>query len=431
MLAESYHKLSQLSETWSESRSSGSANSTTSLPFELQWMVLVHLDSLKEHQEEERLLNPPASEQTHITNTLKSCGLVCKAWFLICRRFLMKNVRLSSRNHLEDLALSGSSIVGSPFPHIVNLVLTTSLNESNPRPFHHLFPHYFSTKMPSLFRLYIIEDKNPNRPVIFPVPRSITMHLGHFRTLTKLRLVHLQFQSLWDLRRLVISPPSLSSLWLRDVSWPSPFEEPLRVPSLISTPHKLSEVKISECLRHWEIFWVWTTSCAPTTSATAESTSREHTLPAFTTRDTVILSGLVEKFLPVTITPQILWSYREERHSCESSRKFIANRFLLMYLLQGRSPTEIGNALTTRYVPHSTSFLVVKRTGQNLRNFPLAYRLGSAGLTHCVARLSCLRGTGRMPMGSVMGCRTFGRSISVYPTPILTMRVSSKRSHAP
>ncbi len=286
------------------------------LPAELQEMVIRHLYGLKGIQVEERFLHPPTDDQRLITDSLRSCSLVCKGWFLFCRQLLIRNIHVSSRNRLEDMiSYKPFDSLGSPYPHIVNMVLGSTPGVTDSRPFHHLTLHYFATKLPALIALYICGDISR----MLPVPKSLCMQLGLFRSLANLRLIHIRFQSFWDLRRLVVSPPSLSSLWLRDISWPSLFATPLRVPSLLSTARRLSEVKMSDVPRPWEIFWFWTTSYTPKTSGSIQSSTQEHPYPAFTTHDTIIIEQLIQKFLPPVRASRVHWSYHGKRQDCESS----------------------------------------------------------------------------------------------------------------
>ena len=81
---------------------------------------------------------------------------------------------------------------------------------------------------------------------IFPHPKPLPMLIRQFHTLTELKISNYNLHSFWDLRRLVVSPPLLSTLELLNVKWVSPFgpDKCQKFPSLLTTAPMLSKVLI-------------------------------------------------------------------------------------------------------------------------------------------------------------------------------------------
>lgn len=263
------------------------------LPLRIQVEVLGHLRKWKGWE-----------ELVDDIPTLHSCSLVCKAWCRVCQRKLLRveGVEINNHRKLERfVALLSSSAVNPIGTYVTHLELWGNIC--------HIAPFYLATKLPSLRRLNIIVPY----PDPFVVRSSLVMHLKHFRTVTELELSWVQFQSFWELRRLVVALPALSTLHLYEVELvdPNPFQK--RVPSLLTFPQNLTCVSVSSSTLN--PLWLW----AYPFRTQYQKPTDHHSRPLLTQHDT----GVIWEFFHYICRGRLGWGskfkwlYDEDDQLCE------------------------------------------------------------------------------------------------------------------
>lgn len=260
------------------------------------------------------LENDLTDDRKVVVCTLRSCNLVSRAWSAVCRRILMRNIRLCSRRQLEDMILRPPSSFDSPLGFLVKLVLSGSLVEEDERPFHHLAPRYLARKAISLQVMSLFGDPDLMKSHPFPVNTSFTMHLGQFRSLAELSLSNHSFRSFWDLRRLVISPPSITFLRLHNVMWPSVIGDQ-RVPSLLlPITCRLSRVELSDCSSSHDMVWLWVMTFQSSSYNNVQyvgpvGSNNPH--PALTVDHATAIEGFLLKVFSPTAPCKFVWRHDE------------------------------------------------------------------------------------------------------------------------
>ena len=183
-------------------------------------------------------------------NTISTCCLVCHNWRKECSNYLAKHICLRSRGQLTDIL----SLYSHTYPQIPTMTLTVYVK--NEQLLHLSFLQSFSTRLSRLTDLDLVgHGVNSMKELpFFSFPRPLPMHLNQLHALTSLRLKQLRLRSFGDLRRCVVSVPSLESLELRFVQWP-----PLDSSSLplAQTARSLSYVLITHTSPCKDIFWLW------------------------------------------------------------------------------------------------------------------------------------------------------------------------------
>lgn len=274
------------------------------LPFELHEFVIHEVGSATY----ERFLN---TQRRTTLRTLVSCSLVCKAWVPLSQMYLMRDVRLLTRRGLRSMA----SIVSSPSKPFGSHVVHLSLRDrGQDGVFRHLLPHYLAIKLPSLRALEIQGDPALRKQDLFFVKSSLTMYINQFLSLSHLQLYHHRFQSFWDLRRVIVAFPVLTTLHLSNIVWPSLTERPL--PSAIFPAPNLRYVWISECVEQNSILWFWAVSSPPKTTALLSKMAGP--LPILTASDLRIIMHLTATFpLLFGTTIEYRWAEDKQHNHCE------------------------------------------------------------------------------------------------------------------
>ena len=98
--------------------------------------------------------------------------LVCRAWFPVAQKYLLKEVSISSAKHLEQLVSRKLDSPETAKLEVEKLTIVSSA-EDNQKPFHHLVPYYIAERLSC-------------EKLVFPVSREFTLHLSHFQSLTDL-----------------------------------------------------------------------------------------------------------------------------------------------------------------------------------------------------------------------------------------------------
>lgn len=274
---------------------------------------------------------------------LRSCSVVCKAWFPICRNYLMKAVHIRSRSQLEEVLSALRSNRGDALGfHSTNKLLLGQTHCTDNRPFHHLAIHYLPPKLPRTKDLWFqlpvrVDQLQENRQegtsevhetATFPIPSSFPLMMRQFRALTHLVFWECRFDSLWDFRRIVVALPVLSDLTLRSITWPPPFETHPVSPIFFHTASQLVNVTINNCPRSWEVIWLWTTSVTISSLTPLVSQSQFHNnqnqgvirhCPAFTTREAPFLGRVLEQLSFTDEIPKAQWSHDRVSNTCRYS----------------------------------------------------------------------------------------------------------------
>lgn len=262
--------------------------------------------------------------------SLRACCLVCRRWVRTCQVYIMEEVRLYSQKHLEKMVEAMSSSTSPLASYVVKITLDP-LGQS----FHHLVPHFLATKLPSL---KVIEYPNvfmakAFERSIFQCHQTLTMHLRHFRGVTSFILTEYYFETFWELRRVVVSLPALEVLTLRDINWPSPFQEvlhhlPQRFPSLPFIALKLSQVNTLRCSLPSEVLWFWVSSRIPAVGQDTIAPDGELPYPSFTIQDGVTLRRIIQLVIPPSLELKHQWSYDATHRNCK-----LVTQLLVPFLL--------------------------------------------------------------------------------------------------
>lgn len=252
---------------------------------------------------------------TELTLTLKACALVCRAWYSPCRKFLMEDVCLSSRDQLRDIRLA---CIQSP--SIINFKKTKTCTLKDPHameypsPFHHLFPHHFSRDLSSLEKLQIIGNPNAGISRSLPCLPQLRMHLAHLHNLQHLMLQNYHLETFWDLRRILVSRSSLTPVILAEVTWPAINRE-FGLPSHISAASRLLDVISIEVSSFWDVLLIWV---IPTLRLSKWSTGEPSTERSPTLRRDEF--AIFERLLETTTGPakslKFTWKYGKDGDKC-------------------------------------------------------------------------------------------------------------------
>lgn len=313
-----------------------------SLPPELHSMILCCLIELLEDR-----FRPQGSstfrfwnhdlERMTLRSTLKSCSLVCRNWYKTCRGAIMKRIslRLYTRSHLDTM-LSHLKLDGAQTGSTTELFLTCGSPERAPTRFPewHTGLHYLPSKFRNLQYLWLDGFRTANHafdPTALQISKLFMVNFGQFRALKELSIKNHQFHSFWDLRRLVVCPPSLTTLRLSHVGFGSPFQEPKERYSqfLYSTPVSLSLLEFDkesspvrgDTIGRRTVLWLWTTSLPLPLQATLVDVghiSAPYIRPSFLVRDVFEIRNLLNEFVPKDHDASYRWSYNEMTHVCMS-----------------------------------------------------------------------------------------------------------------
>lgn len=286
------------------------------IPFELQIMILDHLFDARSlsHSLDDPLLSPRDPE---LIATLKSCCLVCLSWLPICRRRLMENLCFHTRSQVDEVLSALASGRGELLCQelTTRLILRAPQASRDRKAFHHVAIHHLSRRLTSLQTLCVIGD----RLATFPVPTTLMIHIGQMQTLTTLHLVKHTFQSFWDLRRLVTALPSLCYLKLIDVTWPPPqLDAPMRLPSLLKTASRLSQIVLEGISSGWEVLLFWTTTAQPKHSDSILRRGAKHPYPSLTTEDAYTIGALLRSSWRSLQNSVFSWEYSDSPAMCAS-----------------------------------------------------------------------------------------------------------------
>ncbi|KAJ3490599.1 hypothetical protein NLI96_g1312 [Meripilus lineatus] len=282
------------------------------LPLEIQFFILQFVSVIRDDFHLDKDL---------ARHALSSCSLVCKSWFEECRRYLMKNVRISSRPRAETFI----STLFSPRGSLLYLHTTTDLDLCDSKvtedetPFHHIAIHYLSPKLSSLDTLTVSGPSAATKqPRDLPFPPSLPNSLRHFRNLKFLSLENFHFGSFWDLRRFIVSPPALVHLTLRSVTWPVIPHNVGGIPSLLRTSSSLSEAQITDCTSNWDVLWAWATTVPHSSAGSDLRTSKlcepNESFPGLTVVDVTTIRDIVRNFVGSTQTCTLRWTPSKEQN---------------------------------------------------------------------------------------------------------------------
>ncbi len=244
------------------------------------------------------------------TQTLAACCLVCRDWFKVCRRELLRTISLRTCRQLKSLAATLSSTTHPIGTYIVELALSGD---------EHIFceaPLFLAPKLLSLKHLSISGIRTPIETALIDHP-SLTMHLNHFRTVTELNLYNMSFRSFWDFRCVIVGLLALSSLCINDVDLPDtdPFQRlDRRVPPLFSAPQNLTHLSLEHDRDwSWNPLWVWVSPLPPW----RWNRITTHPFPFLTPRDVETIRKLVELESYSGLDGTFDWSYVEEFQQCK------------------------------------------------------------------------------------------------------------------
>lgn len=270
---------------------------TLSLPLELQFEVLGHIIS------EYTLYNDVCR------SCLIACCLVCMAWLPICQRALLDAVDLHTYKQLIRFCDRLSSTHAPVYTPTTSLSLNSTHGD---KPLHHVAPLFLANKLPFLRTLSIWGSSK----TAFVVRSVLTMHINHFRATTYLKLWDLEFQSIWDFRRLVVAFPALVTLDIFSIGLHNieTFQQQRRIPSLGPGSQKLRHLSISSC-SGWDPLWLWVVS--PTSQY--RRTQNVPPYPMLSLHD-IRTIGEVNDMIHKTLEPpswKIEWEYDEGEQQCK------------------------------------------------------------------------------------------------------------------
>ena len=229
---------------------------------------------------------------------------------------------------LHEVFPHGARLDANNFKFIQKLIIRESPEDGHWVRFHHLAIHHLTKWSPYLHTLWIFGNTGETKAKTcdFLLPITMPMQLRQFRLLTELSLSDYCFVSIWDLRRLIIAPPSLSSLRLKNISWPKlPAAEKLLLPSLLFTTRKLSSVAVENCAFFWDVVLLWTTTTPHSqlseSTCDVESGSYGHydpSYPSLTAEDAMGIRQLLQTCMHSAKSYDFGWISGEENSSSQS-----------------------------------------------------------------------------------------------------------------
>lgn len=277
------------------------------LPLELHLQVLGYITS-KDWKPED------------IVRTQLACCLVCRDWYHFCRG-KFHTIVLRARRQLNKLNTSLPSAAYFIGLHVVQLSL------AGDEHIHSSAPVYLAGKLPSMRHLAIRgEDKEFDQEISFVPHDSLFMGLRQYKTVTKLSLRDITFQSFWHFRRYIVALPALFHLHLDNVHLPDsdPFNQ--RVPSLYCKPRNLTNI-VTNLSTNWNPLWLWTLPIY----ALPQSPGNPHLRPFLTPSDGDVMLKLVElSWWRDSLQRDFHWMYNEERQQCKSSRYLVGKVLILI-----------------------------------------------------------------------------------------------------
>lgn len=229
---------------------------------------------------------------------------------------------------LRDMFPHGARLGATNFKFVQKLIIREPPEDGHSIEFHHLAIYHLAKWSPYLHTLWIFGNaaETKAKACHFLLPVSMPMQLRQFHQLTELSLSDYCFASIWDLRRLIISPPSLSSLRLRNISWPElAAAEKLPLPSLLFTTRKLASVEVENCALFWDVVLFWTTttphSQCPEPTCDRESGLYGHadpSYPSLTAEDAMGIRQLLQTCMHSTKLYEFAWTQDKGNPSGQS-----------------------------------------------------------------------------------------------------------------
>ncbi|KAJ3487801.1 hypothetical protein NLI96_g3288 [Meripilus lineatus] len=307
------------------------------LPPEIHIMILSHLvDSLESSHDD-------SMKRWLLTLTLRSCNLVCQLWHLVCRKCLMKDIRIGSRGQLDDMVevLEGTkdfNIFGltkrltlEMAPKKLGICFERSFDEATIRSLSSGFPHLQVLRMRG--------HAAKGDPASFPISSSLTGNYRQFLQLRDLSLERYRFQTFWDLDDLVASIPSLSSLKFDQVTWPPLPPRTSRLPSPHSSPSLLQHLRIKfdphvavvedphsrPINQALSVLWFWATTVSgtsfplPSPGDYRDSDLPINPVPRFTREDVLVIQQVLRMFFGTFTRTgyfELSWVFFPRRNIC-------------------------------------------------------------------------------------------------------------------
>lgn len=225
------------------------------IPIELQEMVV---RSLAPHGEW-----PDAA-------TLASSALVCRVWYHMVTKLLYAHIQIFGR---KSYKLLERTLKNNHVPDIVVHTLlihdVTPSERTSVEVFHPPLPiqHHLESLFISGTGTHDPEDKEggtvrsgappsaPPQPFTFPYRHSLLADLPRFKSLQRIHLYDLAFDSLAHLRRLLGGIPRLHAAALRKVSWGNPNVE--FQPLFNATSWQLAQFSLSHCSSNFIAPFFW------------------------------------------------------------------------------------------------------------------------------------------------------------------------------
>ncbi|KAJ3487800.1 hypothetical protein NLI96_g3289 [Meripilus lineatus] len=332
-----------------------------------------------------------------LTLTLKSCNRVCKIWHLICRKCLMKDIRIGSRGQLDEIV---KGFAGNKDFKLLELTTRLTLEMApkklgtcSERSFGEATIRYLSSRLPHLQELQMQGHAAKEDLAPFPISRSLTVHFKQFLQLRDLSLAKYRFRTFWDLHRLAASIPSLSSLRLDQVTWPPLPPTTNRLPSPHSVPSLFSHLRIGvdshavvvedlgDQPTDWTLsaLWFWATNVPTPPSPFLHTGGYPRNLnlpndsvPRFTPRDVLVIQQALRMFFG-TFPPigylEFSWLFDPGRDICHFSCRDGSDS----------GPTTMSFEIGKRLLPthkglqphHLTPIASVHALGFTERNLPI------------------------------------------------------------